>query len=458
MCGIAGILNSRPTSIEVKDALVRMQRALRHRGPDDEGMSFLPDQTGGFAHTRLSILDLSPAGHQPMSTPDGRFTITFNGEIYNYQALRSGLIALGCTFNSRSDTEVILRLYERDGARCVEKLAGMFAFAIWDAQEQTCFLARDPLGIKPLYYATSSSGLVFASELRALLASDRVPRRLSTEALRGYLLTGSVPEPLTLIEGIRVLPAGHFLLWNNGQIKLKKYWEISFRSQTFAAVGAAPLARKALLESVERHFVSDVPVSLFLSGGIDSTALVALSRQLKFRELRTFSISLDDPDLNEGDLARRTANYFRTQHVDWRLDGRAGAALLEEFLTRQDQPSIDGFNTFCVAKHARDNGAKVVLSGLGGDELFGGYSSFRRVPQMMRWSTRLEVVAPLRQAAGRLIEHTAPRSPLRRLGNFLQDTPSLEFAYQTFRGIFTPPEAAQLLKQYTGARRAAGGR
>jgi len=473
MCGIAGILEFAPDGSDLEAPLARMRRALRHRGPDDEGI-FL-SETGdkesrkqkvegkntesrpsavearcGLVHTRLSILDLSAAGHQPMATPDGRFWITFNGEIYNFHELRRELENQGVPFHSQTDTEVILRLYQRDGPRCVERMIGMFAFAIWDAQEQTGFLARDPLGIKPLYYAAAGTSLCFASELRALLESEKIPRRINHESLRRYLLTGSVPAPAALIEGVRILPAGHCLNWRQGRTESREYWRMRFQPRSEILESAAGLTRSALLGSLRRHFVSDVPVGLFLSGGLDSTTLLALAQQLDCAELKTFCISFDDPRFNEGEVARRTAEYFGSRHFDWRLDSRTGASLLEDFLSRLDQPTIDGFNTFCVSKHAHAHGIKAVLSGLGGDELFGGYGSFQNVPRLYRWSRRLEPVAPLRAAAGRLLEHSARRAPMRRLGSYLDQPPTLAAAYESYRGIYTRTEAARLAQHYTG--------
>src|SRR5713101_5681000 len=246
MCGIAGIIASETPAAEVEATLRRMEESLRHRGPDDQGIVMLPNCTGGFVNTRLAILDLSSAGHQPMATPDGRFHITFNGEIYNFRELRDDLIAAGVEFKSHSDTEVILRLYEREGPRSVNKLLGMFAIAIWDSKERSCFLARDPLGIKPLYYSAFPRDLAFASELRTLIKSEPVAHRISAESLYGYFRHGTVPEPLTLIEGIRRLPAGHYMLWQDGKFALEKYWEISFPQSSNGEESAAERVRAAL--------------------------------------------------------------------------------------------------------------------------------------------------------------------------------------------------------------------
>jgi len=440
---------------ELEAPLRSMQAALRHRGPDDEGI-YLPKSkeqgarsvTCGLAHTRLAILDLSPAGHQPMTTPDGRFTIVFNGEIYNFLELRQQLMADGVSFQSQTDTEVILRLYERRGGDCVEPLRGMFAFAVWDEREKTCFLARDPLGIKPLYIAQPAGDLIFASELRALMASGLVAKQLDAASVFGFFQAGTVPEPGTLVRGVRMLAAGSSLLWKNGETTSRRYWHINFGGRGIAPGKAATHVRKALLDSVRRHFVSDVPVGVFLSGGIDSTAIVGLSRAVGQTDLRTFSISFGEPEFNEGDVARQTATHFNTRHADWRLEAATGKKLFAEFLQKLDQPSIDGFNTFTVSRFAREQGLKVVLSGLGGDELFGGYPSFQKIPSMMAWSRRLGTLPAVRSLAGRILQwNRQPR--WRRLGGFLERPATLAGAYRAFRGVFEEQEARALAAKFS---------
>src|SRR5438270_3426490 len=450
MCGIAGLISSATPEFEIEQTLRRMEGTLRHRGPDDQGVSMLASCAGGFVNTRLAILDLSAAGHQPMSSPDGRFHITFNGEIYNFVELRDQLIREGVEFKSHCDTEVILRLYAREGPACVNKLLGMFAFAIWDARERTCFLARDPLGIKPLYYSAFPRDLIFASELRTIIQADRTFRDVSAEALYDYFRHGTVPEPLTLIEGIRRLPAGRYLIWQDNKFALIKYWELSFPESANGPQPPRERVRAALSDSVKRHFVSDVPVGVFLSGGIDSTAVVAIARESGYDDLRTFNISLEDPKLNEGDVAARTAKHFGTVHSEWHLDGQTGAALLEDFLSKIDHPTIDGFNTFCVSKVAHDAGLKVVLSGLGGDELFGGYKSFRRVPAMTRFVSMLGQLPTLRRGVAATLERAFPGRPIRRMGSLLREPARIDSAYETVRGIFTPGEAGVLCHHYLG--------
>jgi len=448
MCGIAGILNASALPGSVT-ALPRMLTALRHRGPDDQGCFHSPGGDAVLAHARLAILDLSPAGHQPMSTPDGRFTIVFNGEIYNYRELREPLQKDGVVFRSNSDTEVVLRAYGAYGAECVAKLRGMFSFAVWDERERTCLLARDPFGIKPLYFHEANGQLVFASEVRALLASGLVRRELDPQGLHGYFRTGSVPEPRTLLRGVRCLEAGHLAIWQAGRLQTRRYWELRFQPEAVAAPEAARTVRQALLDSVAHHFISDVPVGVFLSGGIDSTALVGLARTVGRADLHTYSIAFPGTPGDEGGLAQRTAAHFGTTHHEWRLDAAAGRQLFSQYLQVMDQPSIDGLNTFTVSKFARDQGMKVVLSGLGGDELFGGYKSFREVPRLARLNRRLRLTGPVR-AGVRAVLRRARRPQLRRLGEMLGQPARLDTAYAALRGTFTAAEATVLTRHYTG--------
>jgi asparagine synthase (glutamine-hydrolysing) len=448
MCGIAGILPYRSDQDNLEILVQRMQNALQHRGPDDQGVYISSHRQAALAHTRLSILDLSPAGHQPMRSTDGRYWITFNGEIYNFLELQRKLIAQGEKFHSQTDTEVILKLYQQFGTDCVHHLRGMFAFAIWDDQEKTCFLARDPLGIKPLYYWLKDSTLVFASELKSILATRLPTLNLSMEGLYGYLISGSVPEPHTLIEGIHCLEAGHWLRWQSGQISQHSYWQVQFTPEAMDQQEAVQKTRAALMDSIGHHFVSDVPVGIFLSGGIDSTAVVALARQTQTEELRTYSIAFEEPDWNEGDVASKVAHIFHTEHTEYKITASLGRELFPEYLAAIDQPSIDGFNTFCVSQLARKDGTKVVLSGLGGDELFGGYQSFQKVPQMVRLSQQLQTVRPLSMAMGMGLEYWGTSSRLKRLGDWLQQSPTSTAAYRSLRGIFSHREACALIQQY----------
>ncbi|KAB8317542.1 asparagine synthase (glutamine-hydrolyzing) [Tolypothrix campylonemoides VB511288] len=447
MCGIAGILTVHQYQDALETIIRRMETAIQHRGPDDSGIYISSEKQVALAHTRLAILDLTKAGHQPMSTADRRYWITFNGEIYNFQQLRSNLLAQGEQFYSQTDTEVILKLYQKMGFNCVDHLRGMFAFAIWDDWEKTCFLARDPLGIKPLYYWKSGSTLVFASELRAILASGLPAVNMSRSGLYGYLMSGSVPEPYTLIEGVHCLPAGHWLYWQPAGVSTKQYWQINFTPATISPQEAKEKVREALVDSIQHHFVSDVPVGIFLSGGIDSTIILALAKTQN-KQLRTYSVAFEETQWNEGEIAKKIAKEFGAEHTEYKVTASSAKQLLPKFLEAIDQPSIDGFNTFCVSKVTRQSGTKVVLSGLGGDELFAGYHSFKKIPQMVAWGQQMQAIPLVATGVGVGLARWGTSSKMKRLGDFLQQTPTSAAAYRSFRGIFSHTEACAIAHQY----------
>ena len=419
MCGIAGIVG-RDAELS-RPPLERMQVALQHRGPDDRGSWTSPaSRMVSFVHTRLAVIDPTPAGHQPMSTPDGRLTISFNGEIYNFRALREELERRGVRFQTRTDTEVILHAYDAFGVGCLCRLRGMFAFALWDERERTCLLARDVFGLKPLYFHHAANGsLVFASEVRALQASRLVPTSVNAQALYGYLRTGSVAEPETLLNDVHALEAGHYALWRGGVLRTQRYWALQFPQSPAANGHAVESLREALRDSVRHHFVSDVPVALFLSGGVDSAVVLALARANGLAAVKTFSLSFPGSELDEGPLARRTAEHFSADHTACDMDAVTARNLFPQYLSAVDQPSIDGFNTFVVSKCVRESGLKVALSGVGADELFGGYASFGRVPQMAEWNQQLSWTGPVRTVGGWMLERFAPGPRWRRVGDLL---------------------------------------
>lgn len=448
MCGIGGWFGATPDSKKSKELVSGME----HRGPDGSGVWEEGDAT--LVHTRLAIIDLSDAGSQPVllsSVADNSpsAVLVFNGEIYNHNELRAELEAEGEQFHGHSDSEVLARLLSKHGTQCLPRLAGMFAFAYWDENKQTGILARDPYGIKSLYYHHSAEGsLSFASETKPLikLIGQSSP---DANALRDFFLWGSVPEPATLTDGVRQIPAGHFLSWENGAISLTPWLTNSVgKEEARKAEGTSvEQTRKALEESIRRHLVSDVPVGIFLSGGIDSTAVVALARQAlgPDADLRTFSIGFDDPAFDESSMARRTAEHFGTRHTEWKMTSAEGAAEIQPFLEAVDQPSIDGFNTWCVSKLARREGMKVVLSGLGGDEFFAGYGSFQRVPKFRKLYRSL---GPLRLVLAGVLARAAAGSPWRRLGAYLKSNGSALAAFHAQRGIFTEDEARKLVEQF----------
>ena len=370
MCSISGVFGI-STSCE---AVERMNAAQKHRGPDDCGIAQVGQAILG--NTRLAIIDTTAAGHQPMTHPQTGNCITYNGETYNFRELRR---ELGGEWLSNTDTEVGLRAYAKWGVAAFAKLRGMFALAIWDQTNLTLVLARDPLGIKPLYYYVDKERLLFASELRALLASGLVPRQLSSAGVDSYLATGSVESPLTIVDGVKQLPPGHCLFVKPPlQIEVSEFAKPQSQSRPKNRDEAVARLRAELEESVSLHLVSDVPLGVFLSGGMDSSALVALMHGLSDQKPKTFSVVFDEKNFTEAPFSRAVAERFQTDHHEIRLSEDRLLELLPAAIAAIDQPTMDGINTFVVSNAVKQNGITVALSGLGGDELFGGYPSFRR--------------------------------------------------------------------------------
>jgi asparagine synthase (glutamine-hydrolysing) len=387
MCGIAGIVGDAPAE-PLRLAAQNMAAALRHRGPDSCGVI----SSGGclLANTRLAILDLSEHGRQPMSNAARTVWITYNGETYNAAELRQDLIAKQYCFQSTTDTEVVLHLYEEYGERCVERMRGMFAFAIWDARARKLLLARDRLGIKPLYFARQNGRWIFASELKSLLASGLIERRLSPQALRIYLQLGHVPPPWTIIDGIVPLPPGHIASWQDGAWNLRAYWALNEHGRSADAPNSADLG-DVLLDATQRHLISDVPIALFLSGGADSACLGMLARSAGRENVTAMTIGFSEREFDETDLARQTARALGLPFTAVLLPSERVADGLDDCIRAMDEPSVDGLNSFWISKIAAEQGFKVALSGQGGDELFGGYTSwkwFKRFESAAAWTSR----------------------------------------------------------------------
>ena len=431
-----------------EQSLARASAALLHRGPDDGGIEIVrvPGVEVGLANRRLAIIDLSPAGHQPMFDADTGNWITYNGELYNFRALRAELEARGLTFRSHSDTEVILKAYGVWGEKCLDRFRGMFALAIWDAARRRLFVGRDPMGIKPLYYFQDGSRLVFASEVRALLATGLVPRRLAAAGLATYLMFGSVYDPFTLIEGVRALPAGHWLTWQDGRIETQEYWDVPHDAAAEGRVESASALPGLLDQTVELHTVSDVPIGVFLSGGIDSSALVALlSRRAR---VSTFSVVFREAEYNEAPFSRAVAERFHTDHHELTLSQQDALEAIPDALRAMDLPSMDGINTYIVSRQAVRAGLKVAMSGLGGDELFAGYDTFRRVPAMERFVRRSQRLprplrAPVAAAVGVLGGNTVRAQKLSAL---IAGEGGAVHPYFLSRMLFLPVQQAKLAR------------
>jgi asparagine synthase (glutamine-hydrolysing) len=354
-----------------------MCRTIVHRGPDDEGICV--DGRVGLGMRRLSIIDVA-GGHQPIYNEDSSVAIVFNGEIYNYRTLRDNLQKLGHKFRTHTDTEVIVHAYEEDGTSCVKRFNGIFAFAIWDAPARRLFLARDRMGVKPLYYVQWEKGLAFASEIKALLTLPEVPRTLDLKATAQFFRFGYVPPPRTLFDGIRKLPPGWWLSAQDGKVVLKQYWDMEFEHHNPAPSFAecSEQLRAILQEAVTEQMVSDVPLGAFLSGGIDSSAVVAFMRQASSNGVRTYSIGFDQQHAyhNEAPYAEAVARQLGTQHETLIVRPQV-AELMPALIEKLDEPLTDTsfLVTYLVSQLARQH-VKVTLSGVGGDELFGGYRRY----------------------------------------------------------------------------------
>ena len=476
MCGIAGLLKfNAPVAHDDVAAGRRMMDAQVHRGPDGEGLH--RDDRVVLGHRRLSIIDLSPAGKQPMSNEacaecrrsNGTVWVTYNGEIYNFRELREELIGRGHAFKSKTDTEVLVHGYEEWGIEgLLSRLRGMFAFALYDPRpgsspspltpySSRLFLARDRFGIKPLYYYQNRDQLIFASEVRAVMRSGMVPDEKNMEALVRFLQLGSVPVPMTTIKNVFALPAGHYLEANQEGANLKRYWDLSVHlNQSQSVSTQSPISnlespikttRSLLEDSVRHHLISDVPLGVFLSGGIDSSSLVSMASRLLDKPLTTLSVVFDEAAFNEARYARLVAEHYRTDHREILVRRESFARELPKIFGAMDQPTVDGVNTYFVSKAAREAGLTVVLSGIGGDEVFLGYDHFKKADSfdglrrffgLLPGGIRKGLIGMAMQAGTRL-----GKSGMEKLAYLVE--PSDENSYLLFRGLFAPRQIQKLL-------------
>lgn len=459
MCGICGIIGLGDKEAAEK-GISLMNAALAHRGPDDDG--FFVDSGIALGHRRLAIIDLSKNGHEPMFSADGRFVLVYNGEIYNFKNLRLELqrSKVGDTnsaysFRTQSDAEVIIAAYQRYGVECVRFFNGMFAFAIWDKQKEELFIARDRVGIKPLYYWQGNNNILFSSEIRALLKSNLVPKKLDKNALYDYVTFQTVHAPSTILEDVKMLLPGHYLLIKKGEanipVKQQKYWsleDIPVQSSGKSYDQICKDIKDLFFAAVERRLIADVPFGAFLSGGIDSSLVVAVMSKLMRERVRTFSVSFAESEYSEAPYASQIAKQYNTEHHDIKLSPNECLFKLPDALTSMDHPSGDGINTYIVSEATKKAGITMALSGMGSDELFAGYPLFKRLYKLekMKWVSGFPFVSFPFHIMNMLKPSPASNKLLEIAGlpNW-----SLENTYPVTRETFTKKETERLLKLVT---------
>lgn len=484
MCGISGVIKKGVKAKELQEIAKKMNEYQNRRGPDDRGV--FVDEASGIAlgHTRLSILDLSAAGHQPLQYQKsniknqkyGELWITFNGEVYNFQDLRNELEGKGYRFKTKTDTEVILAAYAEWGAESFNKLRGMFAFGLWDGEKKKLYLVKDRYGIKPLYYYADKRELVFASTVKALKVSGMVPDKKNEKAAIGFLLFGSVPLPYTTLEDVYGVPAGHYLEANftssqDVNISLVKYYEpldyfltsndarsdvqnIDPLSSDIGSHNIVQKVRSLLEESVRLHLISDAPLGVFLSGGIDSSVLALLASGTYQRKsaskirvnqrLTTLSITFDEPEFSEKKYQDIITKQIKSNHWEYKITKQDFENSLDDIWEAMDQPTIDGVNTYFVAQAAKKAGLKAVLSGLGADEIFFGYPSFRKAAMLRKIQKGFSFFGH-RKSAGLTMSRMLGLlgDKYSKLG-YLGSNDMLRF-YLAIRGLFVPTEVARIL-------------
>lgn len=453
MCGIAGIVAYQPQAPGVDEAeLIAIRDRMLARGPDGAGLWLAPDRRVGLAHRRLAILDLSDAGRQPMFSPDGSVVLSFNGEIFNYPELRQELQAAGVVLKSSCDTEAIIHLYQREGTAAFRRLRGMYGIALWDALKRKLYLVRDPLGIKPVYYADDGRSLRFASQVKALQASPAVSATRDLAAAAGYFVRGSIPEPRTWLADVKALPPGHWLEVGEGRRAEPVPFETVeavYAQAPAPGYGSLEMLAETIAGSVAAHQMADVEVGLFLSSGLDSTLLLALAARAGQPIQNTLTLV---PDVyrgtqdDEGQYAEQLARSYGAKHHNLVLTSAEVPGLLDRFFADVDQPSVDGLNTWLISRAAVSLGLKVALSGLGGDEMLAGYPSFRQAPfaaRFGRWLpgqqfARERLLPKLGPVIGRYL--STPKWPA-----LLGYTEGLAPSYLLMKSLFLPYELPALM-------------
>lgn len=442
MCGINGIVGFQGITSPA-DTVSKMNTLLAHRGPDADG-TFV-NESVALGHRRLSIIDVSEAGNQPFHSADGNYTMVFNGEVYNYLELKEELSDFN--FTTQTDTEVVLAAYITWGMDFLQKLNGMFAFAIWDEQKQHLIIARDRIGIKPLYYYFKEGGAVFSSEVRSLLASELVPRKMDHHGLIDYLRYQTVHTPNTMIEGVKMLEPGHYMIFTDSELIHRKYWD---------PTDIAPVhddrpkiltnVKEKLQTSVELRMRADVPYGAFLSGGIDSSAIVGLMASVSDKPVSTFSVTFDESEFSEAVYAQMIAKKFNTKHTEIKLTPSDFLELVPAALNAMDHPSGDGPNTYIVSKVTKESGITMALSGLGGDELFAGYSIFKQALELSQKRWLQSFPKTFRRLAGTALTIAKPGIASRKKAAILiQDYFDLEYVYPFSRLVLEDSQIKSLL-------------
>jgi asparagine synthase (glutamine-hydrolysing) len=439
MCGIAGVLNKQEPVHP--DQIRCMTNSMCHRGPDAEG--FFVDREMALGHRRLSIIDLSEAANQPLEDVSGRYVIVFNGEIYNYAEIKP--LLSDYPFHTHGDTEVILAGYIKWGEDCLTRLRGMYTIAIWDKQERELFIVRDRLGVKPLYYCRQENQFIFASEIRAILKIKSGEQKIDREALAEYFRYQSIGFPFSPVQGIRQMEAGTWMRIRHGEVKMQKYWDSTERNYDFEFIDRKEVQQKVkelMLQSVRRRLVSDVPVGAFLSGGIDSSAVVGLMAEAGDSSPNTFNVSFDESEYDESPYADLIAKKFNTRHTQVRLKPEVMLEELTHALDAMDTPSGDGVNTYVVSKAIHREGIRVALSGIGGDELFVGYPIFEHYIrlQQKRWLWKAPVA--LRNGLSGLLGRGEKKDRMRQF--LAMASPAIENSYPILRQLLSPKDLREL--------------
>ena len=455
MCGINGLVGIADIGV-AKEKINAMNERMRHRGPDDSGI--FAEEKIALGHRRLSIIDLSSAGHQPMRSFDGRYQIVYNGELYNFKELKFELqrVVAGSgqqsyMFQTNTDTEVIIAAYARWGADCVKRFNGMFAFAIWDTINKELFIARDRLGIKPLYYFYTNGVLGFSSEIRSLLASELLPRKLDQNALIDYLRFQTVHAPDTIVKGVKMLMPGHFIEMKGENVKIKKYWSltdnISDASKGKSYQEVCKDVEHLLTKAVERRLLADVPFGAFLSGGIDSSAVVGLMSKVSSEKVKTFSVTFDESEFSEAKYAQLIAKKFNTDHHEIKLSPDDFLKDLPGALKAMDHPSGDGPNTYIVSKATKNAGITMALSGLGGDELFAGYDVFKRSLELNKKAWLNAVPLLLRKAGAGVLAKSKPGVASEKIATLLKQRKiNFNSFYPISRQVLMDEQILRILK------------